>query len=378
MNFQPYPFERLNTLLKDTKPKANLKELILTIGEPQFETPSFISESFAQNSALLNKYPKIAGEQILTDAQIDFMKRRFGVENKRTELITTMGTREALFTLPQFLLFNKIDPVIAYPNPFYQIYEGAALASRAKSIYLNLTEENSFKPEIDEKVLSKCDMVILNSPSNPTASVMSMEESEEWVKMSQKHNFILINDECYSEIYFKLPSPPSLLNASIRVGNENFNNILVLNSISKRSCAPGLRSGFVAGDEKLLQGYAKYRTYAGCAASLPSQIASAKAWQDDKHVETTQKKYLENFKLAKDILGVSIPEATFYVWFEVSDDEIFTKELYRQKSVKVLPGSYLGRNGVGKKYVRIALVSNYDDTREALLRIADFIQTEDK
>ncbi|MDR3345945.1 MAG: succinyldiaminopimelate transaminase [Campylobacteraceae bacterium] len=373
MNFQPYPFEKLNTLLGSVKPNADFKELLLTIGEPQFETPSFIQESFKKNAHLLNKYPKTAGEQTLTAAQRGFVKRRFGVDLKGSELVSTLGTREALFNLPQFLLFDKTDPTVAYPNPFYQIYEGAAVASRAKSVHLELAQENGFKPKIDEDILQKCDLVILNSPSNPTSSVMSLSELKEWVDLSLEHNFILINDECYSEIYSKAP-PPSLLEAAKVAGNGSFKNILVLNSISKRSCAPSLRSGFVAGDEELLKGYAKYRTYAGCTAGVPEQLAAAEAWGDDVHVEKTRLKYLKNFNLAQEILGVGVPEATFYIWLKVDDDERFAKELYERKSVKTLPGSYLGRGSGGKGYVRIALVLDESDTKEALLRIADFIQ----
>ncbi|MDR2342259.1 MAG: succinyldiaminopimelate transaminase [Campylobacteraceae bacterium] len=371
MNFQPYPFEKLNNLFLHIEPKNRLKELSLTIGEPQFETPEFIQDVLKNNTHLLNKYPKVAGEQILRDSQIDFVKRRFGVELKQNELVTTLGTREALFNLPQFLLFDKQNPVIAYPNPFYQIYEGAAIASRAKSIHLNLTEENNFKPPIDESILEKCNLVILNSPSNPTASVMNIDELKIWVQLALKYNFILINDECYSEIYAKTP-PPSLLEACLIAQNRDFKNVLVLNSISKRSCAPSLRSGFVAGDAKLLQGYAKYRTYAGCAAPLPIQLTAAAAWNNERHVEKTRQKYIKNFEIAKDLLKTPISEATFYIWHKVKNDEVFARELYEEKGVKVLPGSYLGREGVGKEYVRMALVLDEDDTRKALQRAADF------
>ncbi|MDR0666670.1 MAG: succinyldiaminopimelate transaminase [Campylobacteraceae bacterium] len=373
MYFQPYPFEKLNALLGSVTPDKRLKPLALTIGEPQFKTPDFIVETFKNSARLLNKYPKIAGEQILRDAQMDFVRRRFGVSLCSNELVTTMGTREALFNLPQFLLFNKSNPLMIYPNPFYQIYEGAAIASRARSAYLELNKENDFKPRIDEKLLSGCDLVILNSPSNPTASVMSLEELKEWAALALKYNFILINDECYSEIYCDKP-PHSLLEASIAIGNKNFKNILILNSISKRSCAPSLRSGFAAGDGSLLEGYAKYRTYAGCAAGVPMQLAAAEAWNNERHVEKTRQKYIKNFETAKEILGVDKSEATFYIWLKVDNDEEFAKELYEKKNVKVLPGSYLGREGAGSGYVRMALVLEEEDLKEALQRVADFIK----
>lgn len=373
MYFQPYPFEKLNVLLGSVVPDEKLKPLALTIGEPQFETPKFIIETFKNSAHFLNKYPKIAGEQVLRDAQIDFVRRRFSVFLQPNELVTTMGTREALFNLPQFLLFDKPNPLIAYPNPFYQIYEGAAIASRARSVYLELKKENDFKPRIDEGVLRKCDLVILNSPSNPTASVMSLDELKEWTALALKYNFILINDECYSEIYCDKP-PHSLLEASIEIGNKSFKNILVLNSVSKRSCAPSLRSGFAAGDSSLLTQYAKYRTYAGCAAGVPVQLAAAKAWSDDLHTHETRLKYIKNFEIAKEILGVDRSKATFYIWLEVDNDEEFAKKLYEKKNVKVLPGSYLGRESAGKGYVRIALVLEERDLREALQRTADFIK----
>lgn len=373
MRFQPYPFEKLNALLASVTPNNRLKPLLLTIGEPQFETPEFIQESLKKNSHLLNKYPKIAGEQILREAQINFVHRRFGISLRSNELVTTLGTREALFNLPQFLLFDKSNPVMAYPNPFYQIYEGAAIASRSKSVYLNLTPQNGFKPEADENILKECDLVILNSPSNPTASVMSLEELKKWVELALKHDFILINDECYSEIYCNA-APHSLLEAGIAVGNKSFKNILILNSISKRSCAPSLRSGFAAGDSDILTEYAKYRTYAGCAAGFPIQLAAAEAWNSERHVEKTRQKYIKNFEIAKEILGINKSEATFYIWLKVENDEEFAKELYEKKSIKVLPGSYLGREGAGRGYVRIALVLEEQDTKEALIRIADFIK----
>jgi aspartate/methionine/tyrosine aminotransferase len=372
MDFHPYPFEKLNSLLRDIEPPSAPKPLLLTIGEPQFATPQFIQDELIRTASLLNKYPKIAGDAALTDAQRGYVARRFGVELDEGQLVTTLGTREALFNLPQFLLFDKQESVMAYPNPFYQIYEGSAIASRARSVHLPLAPSNGFKPLIDEARLARCDLVILNSPSNPTASVMSLDELTEWARLAIKHDFVLINDECYSDIYTRTP-PHSLLEAALHIGNDSFKNILVLNSISKRSCAPSLRSGFVAGDAKLLAGYAKYRTYAGCAAPLPAQLAAAAAWGDDAHVEASRVKYLRNFELAREILGLPIPEATFYVWLKVGDDEAFARDLWREMGVKVLPGSYLGREGEGRGYVRLALVLEEDEARDALTRIAKFI-----
>ncbi len=375
MNFEPYPFEKLNNLLVNIIPNKNYEPSILTIGEPQFETPQFIQDSLSKNTNLLKKYPKTSGEVYLKDAQREFVKKRFGVELSDSEIIPTFGTREVLFNFPQFLLFDIKEPTMAFTNPFYQIYEGAAIASRADVIYINLTKENDFKAVIDEEKLSRCDLVILNFPNNPTSSVLTLYELGEWVKMALKHNFVLLNDECYSEIYTD-KKIPSLLEASIHVGNVDFKNILVINSISKRSSAPGLRNGFIAGDREILKEYMKYRTYVGCASPLPLQSAAADAWRNEEHVDRSREVYKNNFKIAREILDIEIPEATFYIWLKVGDAIEFTKKLYKEYNVKVLPGEYLARGDSGGKnpgvgYVRIALVENETKTKEALKRIKE-------
>jgi len=375
LNFEPYPFEKLTNLLKNIVPSKSFKPCALTIGEPQFETPLFIQDELKNSANLLNKYPKTVGESYLKDAQKTFVKRRFNVTLKDSEIIPTFGTREVLFNFPQFLLWDVKEPVIAYTNPFYQIYEGAAKACKAKVVYLDLTKENGFKPDIGLKELKNANLVILNFPNNPTASTLSIEELGEWVKLALKYNFVLINDECYSELYCD-KKPVSLLEASLHVNNESFKNILVVNSISKRSSAPGLRSGFIAGDETILKEYTKYRTYVGAATPLPLQKASAVAWSDEVYAEQFRAVYKKNLELASEILGVKRSDATFYVWLEVDDELEFTKGLYEKKNVKVLPGSFLGREGIGRAYVRIALVENSEKTKEALTRISDFMKEE--
>ena len=375
MNFEPYPFEKLNNLLKNIHPNQALDASVLTIGEPQFETPEFIQNALADTTALLKKYPKTGGEIDLREAMRAFVKRRFNTDLIDAEIIPTFGTREVLFNFPQFLLFDKKDPVMAYTNPFYQIYEGAALATHSKVIHLNLNEENNFKPIINEEELESCDLVILNFPNNPTTATLSLEELGEWVFLALKYNFVLLNDECYSEIYTDKPSP-SLLEAATHVGNTSFKNILVINSISKRSSAPGLRSGFIAGDKEILKEYMKYRTYVGCASPLPLQSAAAVAWNDEEHVRVSREVYKANFKIAQEILGTDIPNATFYLWIKVKDALTFTIKLYEKYNVKVLPGEFLARDdakgenpGVG--YIRIALVENEMKTRNALSRIKE-------
>lgn len=372
MHFQTYPFEKLTMLLDGVTPNRDYTPLTLTIGEPQFETPNFIQNELKEKTNLLNKYPKSSGEAILREAILKFNKTRFNVTLNDNQIIPTFGTREVLFNFPQFLLFNKPSPKMAFTNPFYQIYEGSAIASRAKVIYLNLTKENGFKPDISTPELKECDLVILNFPNNPTASTLTLEELSKWVELALKYDFVLLNDECYSEIYFD-KKPPSLLEASLKVGNSNFKNILVINSISKRSSAPSLRSGFIAGDSEILKEYMVYRTYVGCAVPLPLQYASAVAWSDEEHVKKAREQYKINFELAKEILGVKTPEATFYIWLEVDNELEFTKNLYKEFNVKVLPGSYLGRENIGKNYVRIALVENEVKTKEALNRIKKFL-----
>lgn len=372
IKFNEYPFEKLNKLLQDIKPNDNLTPLSLTIGEPQFQTPKFIQDTLSDNSKYLNKYAKTSGEDFLKESMREFVKQRFDIELKDDELIPTFGTREVLFNFPQFFLYDKLSPVMAYTNPFYQIYEGAAIASRAKSLYINLTKENDYKPQIDRKMLKEADLVILNFPNNPTSSTMSIDEYKPWIELALEEDFVLLNDECYSEIYFDKPQP-SLLEASKKFGNDSFKNILVVNSVSKRSSAPGLRSGFIAGDGKILKDYLKYRTYTGCAVPIPLQYAAASAWSDEEHVKVFREKYKKNFDIAQEILGTKIPEATFYIWLEVENDIVFTKNLYKEKNLKVIPGSFLSRDDQGRENVRIALVEDEEKTREALVRLKEYL-----
>lgn len=373
MHFETYPFEKLNTLLDTVIPNRNYQPLSLTIGEPQFETPEFIQEALRESVSSLNKYPKTAGENELRSGMLKYLHNRFGLSMNNAQLIPTFGTREVLFNFPQFLLHDIENPVMAFPNPFYQIYEGAAKASRAKVIYLNLTVENRFQPSIDVETLKGVNLVILNTPNNPTSSVMAKESLKRWVDMALKYDFVLLNDECYIDLYLHEPLP-SLLNASIEAGNESFKNVLVINSVSKRSSAPGLRSGFIAGDAEILQAYMVYRTYVGCASPMPLQHAASVAWADQEHVEAFRTQYRKNFEVAKEILGLEMPEATFYIWLKVDDEIAFTVKLYEQYNLKVIPGSFLGREGEGEGFVRLALVYEEEKTREALKRVASMME----
>lgn len=380
MEFQPYPFEKLNSLICGIQ--TNGKRISLTIGEPQFDTPKSICQALCENVESLNKYPKTAGEESLKDSMLGFLKRRFNVALKPNELIPTFGTREALFNFPQFYLFDKQNPTLAHPNPFYQIYEGAAIASRARSIYMNLTAQNDFKPSLTKEQMRSCDLVILNSPNNPTGATMSLEELKQWVKDALEYDFLLLNDECYSEIYSH-QRPASILQASLEVGNPSFKNVLALNSISKRSSAPGLRSGFIAGDSTILKPYAQYRTYVGCASPLPLQAAATFAWSEETHTEFSRTQYAKNLQLAREILGAKIsnlriPSETFYVWLPVGNDLEWTKNLLQKENILVLPGSFLSRldargENPGKNFVRLALVYEESIIKDALLRLQKWL-----
>ncbi|CAA6806117.1 MAG: N-succinyl-L,L-diaminopimelate aminotransferase alternative (EC [uncultured Sulfurovum sp.] len=368
MKFETYPFEKLNTLLENITPNQKYAPLSLTIGEPQFETPKFILDALNSSAHLLNKYPKTSGEPLLREAMLRYLQKRFDLKLSNEQIIPTFGTREVLFNFPQFLLHDIENSKMAYPNPFYQIYEGAAKATNSKVVYINLKEENNFEHIVDETELAECDFVIINTPNNPTSATMIMDELRTWVRLAQKHNFVLLNDECYIDLYLDEPVP-SLLNASIEEGNHDFKNILVINSISKRSSAPGLRSGFIAGDAKILKAYMTYRTYVGCASPLPLQHAASVAWADQDHVNHFRAKYLKNFEIAKEILKINPPLATFYIWLKVQDEIAFTIALYKNYNLKVIPGSFLGREKQGQGFVRLALVYEEEKTRECLERI---------
>ena len=380
MDFQTYPFEKLQDLIQDIPTKTG--RISLTIGEPQFPTPQSICDALKENVNLLNKYPKTSGEDYLKQAMLGFIKYRFNIDLDSTMLIPTFGTREVLFNFPQFYLFDKKSPVIAHPNPFYQIYEGAAIATKAKTIYMPLTQENNFTPSLSKAQMQECDLVILNSPNNPTGATMSLQTLKQWVNYALEYDFLLLNDECYSEIYSD-KKPASILEASIAAGNLSFKNILSLNSISKRSSAPGLRSGFIAGDSKILKDYAQYRTYVGCASPLPLQKAASVAWSDDKHTEFSRIQYANNLKLAKEIFlekipNLRIPQETFYVWLPVQNDLEFTRNLLLEENILVLPGSFLSRidtqgQNPGNNFVRLALVYEESIIKDALLRIAKWI-----
>lgn len=383
MNFMPYPFERLRALLKDSKPQ--IEGLNLSIGEPGFSAPKSVIDSVKKNAELVRLYPTL--QEDLIESQIRFVKQRFKLDLSPTQIIPTFGSREVLFNFPQFVFLEnkKTSPVMAFPNPFYQIYEGAQIANNAQAIYMPLTEYNDFKPHLDTKDAKNVDMVILNSPNNPTGQALSLDELAKWVEMALKYDFILINDECYSEVWAKEP-PASILQASIKVGNKDFKNVFAINSISKRLSSPGLRSGFIAGDSNILNRYKIFRTYLGISMPLTLQSAAAVAWDEGEYAEVIRKKFVKNLDIASEIFtNCNIFPYTFYLWLKVQDcneihlnerrlfnDELFCKELFEKSGHIALPGSYLGRNDGGIGYVRIALSKEPEIMRPALEEIKEF------
>ena len=394
MTFNPYPFEKLRALLETCDTNDNKTEscklhsssgLNLSIGEPAFPSPEKVVKTLCDNANLIRYYPTLDSK--LPEVQREFFYKRFNIALKEDELIPTFGSREVLFNFTHFIFTSTIckkqnTPTLAFPNPFYQIYEGAQIANHADAIYMPLSEQNDFKPKLLESDLRKVSMVILNSPNNPTGQILNREELMEWAKLALEYDFILVNDECYSEIY-KDNAPPSLLEACKAIGNTSFKNSFVINSISKRLSAPGLRSGFIAGDSNILKDYKVFRTYVGISMPLTLQKASIIAWQEDEYAQSIRKKFAKNLEIAQEIFPhTRVYPYTFYLWLCVANtrhkipkdftsDMLFTQELYKRSGHKVLPGSFLGREKSGMGYVRIALTHEEDIMRKALLDIKE-------
>jgi N-succinyldiaminopimelate aminotransferase len=385
---QSYPFQKLSALLEGTKPNPDLTPISLYIGEPKHPTPEFIKQSLIDNLAGMALYPATAGSEALRTAIAKWASQRYQVTlDPATQVIPVTGSREALFSFAQAVIDpRKPDPVVICPNPFYQIYEGAALLGRATPYFLNSLAENRYAANLDdipESVWRRTQLIFVCSPGNPTGAVMSLAEWKTLFELSDKYRFIIASDECYSEIYFEEGKPPlGALDAARQLGREAFPRLVMFSSLSKRSNVPGMRSGFVAGDAAIIKQYLLYRTYHGCAMSGPVQVASATAWNDEAHVIDNRHLYREKFATALSILKpvckVDWPDAAFYLWLPtgISDTE-FTRRLYIEKNVTVLPGSFLARDsgGVnpGKNHVRVALVSTVEECTESARRMADFI-----
>ncbi|WLP95008.1 succinyldiaminopimelate transaminase [Psychrobacter sp. M13] len=409
----PYPFAKMSHLLVDSTPNPAYNEIKLGIGEPKHTPPSFVLDTLKENLDSIARYPTTIGSFELRQTIAHWLEKRFFLHhvNPNSEVLPVMGTREAIFSFVQAAidtsrLNHKIShetnqpnsslptskdvahveprPIVIMPNPFYQIYEGAAILAQATPYFIPCSSENSFKENyrsVPISVWEQTQLLFVCSPNNPTGTVMTMEDWELLIRLSDQYDFIIASDECYSELYFNEP-PIGLLQACANLSRDDFKNCVVFHSLSKRSNLPGLRSGFIAGDADLLAPYLQYRTYQGCAMPIPHQLASIAAWQDERHVIQNRALYKEKFALWMQELGqlldLRMPEAGFYFWIKVpeafnGDDEVFVKALYEQVHIYALAGSYLSREvqgyNPGKGYVRIALVASIEENLEAIRRI---------
>jgi N-succinyldiaminopimelate aminotransferase len=384
---QPYPFEKLRALFEGITPRAGLPHISLGIGEPRHPTPPFIKQTLADSLGRLSSYPATAGDAPLRQAIADWIVRRYKLPRLdwKTEVLPVNGSREALFSFAQTVIDPQLaDPVVVCPNPFYQIYEGAALLAGARPVYANALPERRFAPDysaIEPATWNKTQLLYVCSPGNPTGQVLDLAGWKALFTLADQYGFVIASDECYSEIYFDEAQPPlGALEAASRLGRD-FSRLVVFSSLSKRSNVPGMRSGFVAGDAELLKGFLLYRTYHGGAMNPAVQDASAAAWRDEGHVRENREQYAEKFArvtpLMQTALEVEKPEAGFYLWARtpIRDTE-FARRLYTEQHVTVLPGSYLARESFGLNpgadYVRMALVAELDECLEAAKRVVEF------
>lgn len=385
---QPYPFQKLRDLFKGVEPNPALKHINLSIGEPKHPTPQFIKDSLVQNLGGLANYPTTQGSAALREAIAAWSQRRYGAElDSATQILPVNGSREALFAFSQAVIDpSRGKPVLISPNPFYQIYEGAALLAGAEPYFLNTLPGNGLVMDFDsvpEDVLRRTQLVFACSPGNPTGKVMGLEDWKKLFDLSDRYGFVIAADECYSEIYFEEGRPPmGALTAAKQLG-RGLERLVTFNSLSKRSNVPGMRSGFVAGDATILEQFLLYRTYHGCAMNPAVQAASAAAWADEAHVAENRRLYREKFAavtpILQDGLEVDLPDAAFYLWARTSmPDTEFARNLYRDYNVTVLPGSFLAReaHGVnpGANFIRIALVAEPQECIEAAERIRKFVK----
>ena len=399
----PYPFEKLTqlkqTIEQETSVIADKVHIDLSIGEPKHTTPGLILDELQKQLPKAASYPTTRGIDELRQAIADWLVKRFNLPDgsitAEQNVSPVNGTREALFAFAQCVIDathkqakTKDIPVVISPNPFYQIYEGAALLASAEPYYINCVEDNKFLPDFDvvpEDIWQRCQLIYLCSPGNPTGAVLGQDDIEKLLTLADKYDFIIAADECYSEIYFDETSPPiGLLQAATNLGRDDYKRCVVFHSLSKRSNVPGMRSGFIAGDAELIQAFLRYRTYHGCSMPLYTQMASIVAWQDEDHVQANRGLYRQKFDAVLDILkpvmNVTRPDASFYLWPEtpISDTE-FAAGLYSQQNITVLPGSFLSRSiasgNPGKNRIRIALVAEIDPCIEAAERMCEYINT---
>jgi len=390
---QPYPFERLRQLFAGVVPDAGHTPISLGIGEPKHPTPPFIKDALSAGLGALATYPATAGDLALRSAFTGWLHRRYGLTlDPATQVLPVNGSREALFALAQTVVDGTRSPapVVISPNPFYQIYEGAALLAGAETWYAPSDPARNFAVDWDsvpEEIWARTQLVYVCSPGNPTGAVMSLDEWGKLFKLSDRYGFVIASDECYSEIYFRDEPPLGGLEAADYLGRSDFRRLVALTSLSKRSNVPGLRSGFVAGDASILKSFLLYRTYHGSAMSGSVAAASIAAWGDETHVVDNRMQYRTKFAtvtpMLAEVLDVRLPDASFYLWAGVpdawnGDDTAFARALYAQYNVTVLPGSYLARESQGRNpgrgRVRMALVADTAECVEAARRIALFVR----
>lgn len=385
---QPYPFERLRTLFAGVKHTGGLEHVNLSIGEPKHPTPELIKQALINNLDGLATYPGTQGLPVLRKAIADWILRRFDAQvDTETQVLPILGSREALFSFAQVVLDGCApESLVAFPNPFYQIYEGATFLGGASPVFVNIDPKTGLPDfqSLSPDVLSKIRLMYVCSPNNPTGAVYTLENWQKLFDLADEYNIVIASDECYSEIYLEgTEAPIGGLEAASRLGRSDYNNLIVFSSLSKRSNAPGLRSGYVAGDANLIKAFLRYRTYHGSAMSVTIQMASVAAWNDEEHVIENRRLYTEKFKSFRDILQgtleLHIPPAGFYFWADLGrSDTEFAKTLFEQAHVTLLPGSFLGREAGGQNpgtnHVRIALVASLTECNEAANRIANQIR----
>jgi len=387
---QVYPFERLRSLLAGAQPPPGLAGIALSIGEPRHPPPAFVLASLSAALQQLDSYPSTRGLPALRAAMAGALSRRLlppgAVLDPESMVLPVNGTREGLFALVQAVIDPAEGAVVAMPNPFYQIYEGAALLAGAEPYFLNTTAATDYLPDLDavpQAVWRRCRLLFLCSPGNPTGAVLSLAQLARALELAQRHDFVIAADECYADLYLdESRPPPSLLRAAFEAGNSSCQRCLVFHSLSKRSSLPGLRSGLVAGDPALIERFLLYRTYHGCAMPLPTQLASIAAWSDEAHVADNRRLYRQKFEqvlpILAEVLQVQRPAGGFYLWPDIGgDDALFTRALFERAHLTILPGSYLARDAHGENpgrgRVRISLVPQLGQCVEAALRLRDFI-----
>lgn len=387
----PYPFERLARLKAGIVPPAALPHVNLSIGEPQHQPPHFVAEQLISHLHGLANYPLTRGSDALRDVMAHWLSKRFvlpaGSIDPARHILPVNGTREALFAFAQAVIDRSRSPLVVMPNPFYQIYEGAALLAGAEPWFQNTTTDTGYKPDfaaVPAEVWKRCQLIYICTPGNPSGAVLDTAVLQALIELADRHDFVIASDECYSELYPDEDLPPTgLLAAAAAMGRTDYRRCVAFHSLSKRSNLPGLRSGFVAGDADVLAGFLRYRTYHGCSMPPATQAASIAAWQDETHVRTNRELYRQKFAAVLNILNGVLdarrPDAGFYLWARTpGDDTEFARSLFAQQNVTVLPGSYLSREAhgfnPGRNHVRIALVPPLEDCIEAAQRIRAFAE----